>query len=57
MIHLLAVLGLGALCGGWVAVQRWVTARDPGAPGVERCHSCGGGCSPGERHHPPSPRS
>lgn len=38
--HVLAVLGLGALCGAWVVVQRWVSRHDPGAPGVEGCSSC-----------------
>jgi hypothetical protein len=40
--HLLAIAALGAVCGGWVAVQRWVARRDPQAPGVERSGSCGG---------------
>ncbi len=40
--HLLAIAALGALCGGWVAVQRWVSRLDPEAPGVEGSGSCGG---------------
>jgi len=44
--HLLAVLGAAALCGAWVAVQRWVGRRDPDQPGVEGWSRC-------ERHaHP-----
>ena len=38
--HAVAVLGLGALCGLWIVVQRWVARQDPGQPGVEGCKSC-----------------
>jgi len=37
----IAVLGLGGLCAGWVVLQRWLARVDPDAPGVEgRCGSC-----------------
>jgi hypothetical protein len=39
--HLIIVLGLGLLCGGWVLLQRWIARRDPEAKGPEG----GGGCS------------
>ena len=41
-VHLLAVLGLGALCGTWVLVQRLVEQHDP-----DRARPTGGcgGCS------------
>ncbi len=41
---LLAILGLGLLCGGWVLFQRWIARVDPEAPGVEGgcCGSSGG---------------
>jgi hypothetical protein len=43
--YILAVLGLSALCGAWVVVQRWIAKHDPGQPGVEgKCASC-------HRHH------
>ena len=38
--HVIAVLGLGALCGAWVLVQQYFARHDPGAPGVEGQHSC-----------------
>jgi hypothetical protein len=40
--HLVAVVALGALCGAWVALQRWVGRLDPEAPGVEGTGGCGG---------------
>jgi hypothetical protein len=45
-VELLAVLGLAALCGGWVLVQRFAATADPDQPGVEgsRCASCRGTC-------------
>ncbi|MBD3334915.1 MAG: hypothetical protein GF355_05315 [Candidatus Eisenbacteria bacterium] len=48
-VHILAVVGLGVLCAGWVAVQHWFAGRDPDQPGVEdRCGSCGTKCT---KHH------
>ena len=38
--ELLGVVGLGALCGLWVLVQRAVRRMDPGQPGVEGCVGC-----------------
>lgn len=38
--HLLAIAALGALCGAWVALQRWLGRLDPEAPGVEGCVGC-----------------
>lgn len=45
--HLVAVLALALLCGGWVLVQAWVARLDPEQPGVEgsRCGRTGGVCS------------
>ena len=39
--HVIAVLGLGAMCGAWVLVQQFFSRHDPEAPGVEGNHSCG----------------
>lgn len=46
MSEALAILAVGALCGAWVALQRWVARLDPVQPGVEgaRCGACRGGC-------------
>ncbi len=44
---LIAVFGLGLLCGAWVLFQRWIARADPEAPGVE-----GGCCGVGEREAP-----
>ena len=41
LTHVLAVLGLGLLCGGWVWVQMFVRKRDPDQPGVEGWKGCG----------------
>jgi hypothetical protein len=42
--HLLAILTLGALCGGWVLLQRWIAKREPEVAKVKRaCGACGGG--------------
>jgi hypothetical protein len=46
---LLAVVGLGLLCGGWVLFQRWIARVDPEAPGVE-----GGCCGSAGREAPPT---
>jgi len=41
--HLLAVLALALLCGGWVLLQSWIARHDPEAPTIEsRCGGCGG---------------
>ncbi len=41
MTHLIAILGLAALCGGWIALQRWIARADPGLPGIRRsCTGC-----------------
>jgi hypothetical protein len=42
--ELAAVAGLGALCGAWVLVQRWVVRHDPDAPGVEGSVGCAASC-------------
>jgi hypothetical protein len=39
--HVIAIIGLGALCGAWVLVQQFFARHDPGAPGVEKCPTCG----------------
>ncbi len=44
MTELLAVLGLGLLCGAWVLIQR--RAEKEGCSGGGGCGACGGGkCS------------
>jgi hypothetical protein len=44
LVHAAAILSLGALCGAWIVVQRFVERRMPGAPGVgRRCGDCPGG--------------
>jgi len=48
----LGVVGLAALCGAWVLVQRFVARHDPEAPGVEG--GCGGGSCHGPRQRPPA---
>ncbi len=45
---LIAVVGLGLLCGGWVLFQRWIAGADPETPGVEG-GCCGGGKTPPRR--------
>lgn len=53
--YVLAVLGLGALCGAWVFVQRWVSRHDPGQPGVEgKCGSCSHHVDRGLSHSDPN---
>ena len=37
-VHLLAVLGLAALCGLWVALQLFAGEKAPGADG--ECGAC-----------------
>ena len=51
--HVWAVLGLGALCGAWVLVQLFFAKHDPGAPGIEKFHTCGSAksCKSGGGHH------
>lgn len=51
MNHVLSIVGLALLCGGWVALQRWIGQRDPESRGPESrtgCSSCscgtGGDC-------------
>lgn len=41
LTHVLAVLGLGAACGLWIVVQRWIARQDPAQPGVEGSKGCG----------------
>jgi hypothetical protein len=43
LTHLVAVLGLGAACGLWFVLQRWIASLDPDQPGVEGSKGCGGG--------------
>jgi hypothetical protein len=38
-VHGIAILGLGALCGGWIVVQRFVEHHNPG-----HGHPTRGGC-------------
>lgn len=41
--NVIAVLALGALCGGWIIFQRWMSRRMPEAPGIHRrCDGCTG---------------
>jgi len=42
MSHLVAILGLGLLCAGWVLVQRWISKRDPETGGRVELGSKGG---------------
>ena len=50
MTYALAIVALTLTCGCWVAFQRWIARRMPGAPGIERrcdgCprEGCAGGC-------------
>ena len=50
--HVLAVIGLGLLCGAWVLIQQFFARHDPEAPGVEKCHTCGSAdsCKSGGGH-------
>jgi hypothetical protein len=45
MVDLLSILGLALVCGGWIALQRWIAGLDPEIPGVKR--SCSGCQVPG----------
>lgn len=45
MIDLLSILGLALVCGGWIALQRWIARLDPDIPGIQR--SCSGCPVPG----------
>jgi len=50
LVHLFAVLGLGALCGGWILVQRWVERQAPGRGiRMEGCGSCSHNCDTQDR--------
>ncbi len=52
--YAVSVLGLGALCGAWVVVQRWVARHDPAQPGVEgKCASCHHHVETGRSHSDP----
>ncbi len=42
MQYLLAIVGLGLLCGAWVLAQGFFARHDPEAPGVEGHHTCHG---------------
>jgi len=45
MHHLLAILGLAALCGAWVLFQRWLARVDPErGPQATGCGGCGHRC-------------
>lgn len=49
MQALIAIVLLGALCGGWALFQRWYARTMPGAPGIERrCDGCTGDGSCGQ---------
>ncbi len=42
-VHLLSILGLVALCSGWVLFQLWLKRQDPDLE--KRCGNCGScGC-------------
>lgn len=42
--HLLALLGLSALCGGWVLFQGWLAKKDKTYRGYKAgCGACGDG--------------
>jgi len=42
-VHVLAIVGLGALCAGWFYVQRWTQAARAN-DGDTDCEGCGWGC-------------
>ncbi len=44
-IHLWSVLGLTALCAGWVLFQRWIERTDPDGNRIEAAGKCDSGCS------------
>ena len=47
--HVIAVLALAALCGGWIALQEWIRRVDRSLPGIRRkCGACDGSCE--DRH-------
>lgn len=49
--HLFAILGLAALCAGWVLFQQWLRQVDPTADkSADSCTGCGS-C----RHTPATP--
>ncbi|MFN2376048.1 MAG: hypothetical protein ABR538_05905 [Candidatus Binatia bacterium] len=39
---LLSVVSLGALCAGWIALQRWIERVEPDLPESRPCGSCCG---------------
>jgi len=42
MNHLLSIIGLVALCAGWVLFQQWLKRMDPEKGDFEaRCAGCG----------------
>jgi len=45
MTDVAAILGLALVCGGWIALQRWIAGLDPEIPGIKR--SCSGCAVPG----------
>ncbi len=47
MEYLIAAIGLGALCGSWVLLQRWIARMDPE---IGERPPCSGGCSSKLRH-------
>ena len=42
LTHLIAILGLAALCGAWVLFQRWLKHADPDGRHIESGCGCGG---------------
>jgi hypothetical protein len=40
-----SVLGLAALCAGWVLFQRWLLRVEPDGRRIEAAGGCGGHCS------------
>jgi len=45
--YLWAVLGLAALCAGWVLFQRWLERVDPDGRRIEDAGGCGRRCTRG----------
>ncbi|KRT54063.1 hypothetical protein Ga0074115_102165 [endosymbiont of Ridgeia piscesae] len=48
--HLLALLGLAALCGSWIIFQDWLKRQDPSYRGYKAgCGACGNGACESEQ--------
>jgi len=47
-VHLVALIGLVALCGGWIVFQMWINKQDPAKPKFETkgcgCHTTKSKC-------------